>query len=291
VAWARHCGQVHLVTPMQIATGTAFGKLPAKVILAFPGQNHIERWIEHLVQQRAKACVILPDWHGPAMSAVEQAQVARLQLGPAYGVFNASGGREIPGWMMVATLVDFGDDAEVDLPIAGQAGATPTSTAAELTNRFRARFQNGATNVAGHPTADTTQHVGDNTTPTSVAQRLKALLDDKHSMPTGTTSHAATHSVAPQPQSIRVRGKVIHRRVTHHQRAYCSFPPPSRVAPGCRTHPPRYPGTGAKRWHRRPSRSAPSAASAPRGGGRARVQYSFWRIPAQCRCCWLHFTV
>jgi hypothetical protein len=37
-------------------------------------------------------CVILPDWHGPAMSAVEQAQVACLQLGPAYGVFNASAG-------------------------------------------------------------------------------------------------------------------------------------------------------------------------------------------------------
>jgi hypothetical protein len=118
--WARHSGQVHIITPMQIANGTAFGKLPAKVILAFPGQNHIERWIEHLVQQRVKACVILPDWHGPAMSAVEQAQVARLQLGPAYGVFNASGGKEIPGWMMVATLVDFSDDAEVDL-----AGATP----------------------------------------------------------------------------------------------------------------------------------------------------------------------
>eukprot|EP01047_Picozoa_sp_COSAG01_P089180 COSAG01_NODE_21345_length_906_cov_1.049566_2_plen_48_part_01 len=30
----------------------------------------------------------------------------RSQLS-AYGVFNASGGKEIPGWMMVATLVDF----------------------------------------------------------------------------------------------------------------------------------------------------------------------------------------
>eukprot|EP01047_Picozoa_sp_COSAG01_P024541 COSAG01_NODE_1520_length_10029_cov_26.551374_7_plen_218_part_00 len=90
---------------------------------------------------------------------------------------------------MVATLVDFSGDAEVDLPIAGHAGAPPTPTAAELTNRFRAQFQTGATNVASHSAADTTQHVGDNTTTTSVAQRLKTLL---------------------------VRGKVIRRRVAHH---------------------------------------------------------------------------
>ena len=49
---------------------------------------------------------------------------------------------------MVATLVDFSDDANVDLPIAGHAGASPTSTAAELTHRFKARFQNGAGSVA-----------------------------------------------------------------------------------------------------------------------------------------------
>ena len=48
------------------------------------------------------------------------------------------------------------------------------------------------------------------------------------------------------------------------------LPPPSRVAPGCRTHPPRCPGTAAERWHHPSHSHAPTAAMARRGSARGR---------------------
>jgi integrase len=173
LAWAQHHGSVTIITPRQIATGEGFKKLPPGVILAYPGQNNIERWIEHLVQQKVKACVVLPDWHGPAMSAVEQAQMARMHLGPAYGIFNAAGGKEIPGWPMVATLVNFGDRATDAIPLAGQAdsghdnpaAATHTECGTTFAQQFIARVRSisamsdGTATTHEHP-ANTMAHRG-----------------------------------------------------------------------------------------------------------------------------------
>ena len=71
-------------------------------MVCFPGQNQIVDWVSHVLAVGALTCVVTPQWHGPAMSALKNHRVAQQQMGPAFSAFVGDG--EILAWLMVATL-------------------------------------------------------------------------------------------------------------------------------------------------------------------------------------------
>jgi hypothetical protein len=84
--------------------------------IVFPGGNHITAFIGFLRQAGRRACVVVPQWHGPAMSAVAQWAVDDRTLGPAYYVFRRPSRddrgrqRRVPAWIMRAVVLDFRPD-------------------------------------------------------------------------------------------------------------------------------------------------------------------------------------
>jgi|TARA_B110001469_G_scaffold70875_1_gene67362 hypothetical protein len=106
--WIRRQGWTpYVISAAKVSSGEAYTlQLTEPTIsICFPGQNSITDWVTHLVRQRSVACIVAPQWHGPAMSALLNGKCEELHLGPATVSFVAEA--EIPSWQMVATLVDF----------------------------------------------------------------------------------------------------------------------------------------------------------------------------------------
>ena len=104
--WIKHWGTPRVVTAADVKSGAAYTQPLGQdnVLICFPGQNRIVDWVSHILTVGALSCVITPQWHGPAMSALRNHRVAQQHLGPAFTTFVGDG--EIPAWLMVATLVD-----------------------------------------------------------------------------------------------------------------------------------------------------------------------------------------
>ena len=104
--WIKHWGTPRVVTAADVKSGAAYTQPLGQdnVLICFPGQNRIVDWVSHILTVGALSCVITPQWHGPAMSALRNHRVAQQHLGPAFTTSVGDG--EIPAWLMVATLVD-----------------------------------------------------------------------------------------------------------------------------------------------------------------------------------------
>ena len=114
--WVREWGEPQCVWTRDVISGAAMAaRYDGVVTVCFPGGAHIERWVAFLRQMRLKACVILPRWHGPAMAAVARGRLAEKHLGPARAIFDSPRAQAVPAWKMVATVADFGSDAEVQV--------------------------------------------------------------------------------------------------------------------------------------------------------------------------------
>ena len=108
--WVSEWAEPVPVFTRDVVNGAVYTQLfgPEVIPIVFPGGNHLAEYIGHLRQTRARACVIVPLWHGPAMAAVARFDVESKQLGPAYALFRSPSRRKrVPGWEMRAVVVDF----------------------------------------------------------------------------------------------------------------------------------------------------------------------------------------